>query len=75
MRSSTNRSNGMPDTFSTIGSKPYEALARLEAARQLVAEGRRAEADVQLEQALGFWRSVGASRYVREGEALRAASA
>jgi hypothetical protein len=40
-----------------------------------VAEGRRAEADAQLEQALAFYRSVGATRYIREAEALLAVSA
>jgi hypothetical protein len=44
-------------------------------ARQLVEEGRRAEADVELQRSLAFWREVGATRYVREGEALLAASA
>ena len=48
---------------------------RLCAAEQLVSEGRRAEADEQLRPALAFYRSVGAKRYVREGEALLAASA
>jgi hypothetical protein len=52
-----------------------EAFYRLRAAEQLVVEGRRAEADDQLGPALGFYRSVGATRYVREGEALLAASA
>jgi hypothetical protein len=56
-------------------SVPDEAYARLRAAEALTAEGRRAEADVQLQRSLVFWRSVGASRYVREGEALLAASA
>ena len=50
-----------------------EAFARLRAAEQLLAEGRRAEADDQLHESLAFWRSVRASRYVREGEALLAA--
>jgi AAA ATPase domain len=58
-----------------IGSKPEETEARLRAAEQLVAEGRRAEADEQLQQALEFYRSVGATHYVRECEALLAASA
>jgi thioredoxin-like negative regulator of GroEL len=58
-----------------IGAKPEEAEARLRAAEQLVAEGRRAEADEQLQQALEFYRSVGATHYVRECEALLAASA
>jgi hypothetical protein len=33
------------------------------------------EADVQLERALGFYRSVGATTYIRRAEALFAASA
>jgi hypothetical protein len=40
-----------------------------------VEEGRRAEADVELQRSLAFWREMGATRYVREGEALLAASA
>ncbi|HEX4746395.1 MAG TPA: AAA family ATPase [Gaiellaceae bacterium] len=52
-----------------------EAELRLRAAKVLAAQGRRAEADVQLEQALAFYRSVGATRYIREGEALLAATA
>ncbi|MEX2646998.1 MAG: AAA family ATPase, partial [Gaiellaceae bacterium] len=52
-----------------------EGYLRLRAARQLVAEGRRAEADEQLAKALAFWRSVGATRYVAECEALRARAA
>jgi len=58
-----------------IGAAPHAALARLRAARALIDAGRRAEGDVQLQRALTFWRSVGATRYVREGEALLAASA
>jgi class 3 adenylate cyclase/tetratricopeptide (TPR) repeat protein len=58
-----------------MGSLPDEALARLRAADQLVTAGRRAEADEQLGRALAFFRSVGATRYIREGEALLAASA
>src|SRR5207249_368575 len=37
---------------------PVEARVRLLAARQLAAEGRRAEADEQLRKALAFYRSV-----------------
>ncbi|MGB2874635.1 MAG: AAA family ATPase [Gaiellaceae bacterium] len=58
-----------------IGYRPGEAYARLQAARQLVEQGRRAEADAELHSALAFYREVGATRYVREGEALLAASA
>jgi len=58
-----------------IGSPAHDAFYRLRAAEQLVREGRRAEADEELGPALAFYRSVGATRYVREGEALLAASA
>jgi len=58
-----------------MGSPAHDAFYRLRAAEQLVREGRRAEADEELGPALAFYRSVGATRYVREGEALLAASA
>ena len=58
-----------------MGAVASEAYCRLAAARMLVEEGRRAEADDHLQRALGFYRSVGAARYVREGEGLLAASA
>jgi hypothetical protein len=63
------------DTYSAMGALPEEAEARLRAAEALVREGRRAEADEELERSLAFWRSVGATAYIREGEALLAASA
>jgi tetratricopeptide (TPR) repeat protein len=63
------------DICSLVGNVTSEAFARLRAAEKLLAEGRRADADVQLQKALAFYRSVGATRYVREGEALLAASA
>jgi tetratricopeptide (TPR) repeat protein len=63
------------EIFSEMGALLSAAHARLRAAEQLVGAGRRAEADVQLRQALAFFRSVGAARYVRRGEALLAASA
>jgi class 3 adenylate cyclase/tetratricopeptide (TPR) repeat protein len=63
------------DLYAEIGSLPDEAFARLQAAKQLFAAGQRAEADTQLQRALGFFRQVKASAYLREGEALLAASA
>jgi class 3 adenylate cyclase len=63
------------DRLSVLGHRVDAAHVRLRAAEELVAAGRRAEADEQLQRALAFFRSVGASRYVREGEALLAASA
>jgi hypothetical protein len=61
--------------YEEIGARPFAALASLHAAEGLVAKGRRAEADQELRRALTFFRSVGATRYIREGEALLAASA
>jgi class 3 adenylate cyclase/tetratricopeptide (TPR) repeat protein len=63
------------DLLGDLGLRPDEAHTRLRAARELVGAGRRAEADEQLRRALAFYRTVGATRYVREGEALLAASA
>ena len=56
-----------------IGSRPDEAEARLQAAQQLVAEGRRP--DEQLQRALELYREMGATHYLRECEALLPASA
>jgi len=55
------------ELFAHIGSLPDEAHARLRA-------GQAGDRE-QLQRALAFYRSVGATRYVREGEALLAASA
>ena len=63
------------DILRRMGARPYEALAHLRAAQRLLADGRRTDADTELQKALTFWRSVGATRYIREGEALLAASA
>jgi tetratricopeptide (TPR) repeat protein len=66
---------GAADLLGEIGALSQEAFLRLRAAEQLVGEGHRAEADEQLNRALAFYRSVGATRHIREGEALLAASA
>jgi hypothetical protein len=58
-----------------VGVPPYEAYVRLRAADALVAEGRRSEADEQLGRALAYYRAVGASFYVAQGEALLAKTA
>ena len=60
--------------YSAMGALPEEADARMRAAEVLVGEGRRAEVEAELERSLAFWRSVGATAYLRAGEALRAAS-
>jgi DNA-binding SARP family transcriptional activator/class 3 adenylate cyclase len=61
--------------YAKIGSLPDEAFARLRAAQQLAAGGQQIEASKQLERALVFYREVRASAYLREAEALLAASA
>jgi hypothetical protein len=58
-----------------MGALPEEAFVRLRSAEALVEAGRRADADVQLDRALAFYRSVDATAYIREAEALFAASA
>jgi tetratricopeptide (TPR) repeat protein len=63
------------DRLGELEALPWEAEVRLRAAEALVAAGRRAEADEQLQRALAFFHSVGATRSVRRGEALLAASA
>ena len=72
---STGDFTGAGDVYEKIGAFSEEADARLAAARVHVEAGRRAEADVQLERALAFFRRAGATADVREGEALMAASA
>ena len=62
------------DRYEEIGSLSDEAEARLRAAKSLMASGNVAEGEIQLERALGFYRSVGATRFIREGEALLAAA-
>jgi tetratricopeptide (TPR) repeat protein len=58
------------DVYERIGDRPDEAYARLRAAEQLVAEGRGSEARDQLDRALAFFRSVGATAYLDRAEAL-----
>jgi len=61
--------------FAQMETHPHEAYARLRAAEALVAEDRRAEADKHLARAIDFFRSVGATRYLYEAEALRTVTA
>jgi class 3 adenylate cyclase/tetratricopeptide (TPR) repeat protein len=63
------------DRLRTIGDTASEADVRFFAAEQHAAAGRRAEASVELDLALAFYRSVGATRYIRRGEGLLATSA
>jgi class 3 adenylate cyclase/tetratricopeptide (TPR) repeat protein len=63
------------EMYARIGGPEEEATARLLAAEQLAAKGRRAEADVQLQRALAFYRAVGATRIVARAESLLASTA
>ena len=66
---------GAADLLGEHGWRTGEAFAHLRAAEQLASEGHGAKAQPHLVRALAFYRSVGASRYVRRGEALLPASA
>jgi class 3 adenylate cyclase/tetratricopeptide (TPR) repeat protein len=57
-----------------MGAPAVEAYVRLRAGEAMLAAGGHAEALVQLEPALDFYRSVGATHYVRKAEALIATS-
>jgi tetratricopeptide (TPR) repeat protein len=57
------------------GSHAYAADVRLLAARKLAEGGNAGDADEQVRRALTFYRSVGASAYVREAEQLLSATA
>jgi tetratricopeptide (TPR) repeat protein len=61
------------DMSASMGLKHFETRARVRAARALLKEQCPADAEAQLQQALSWFRSVGASRYIREAEQLRAA--
>jgi DNA-binding SARP family transcriptional activator len=62
------------EVFATMGATTEEAYARLAASRVLVGQGHRADADEQLQRALTFYRTVGASRYLDEGQTVLAVS-
>jgi hypothetical protein len=58
------------DIYAAIGSRPDEADARLEAARQLLAAGAPIEANTELAIALAFYREVGASARIEAARQL-----
>jgi class 3 adenylate cyclase len=66
---------GAADVCEEIGALGSAARWRLLAGQLLAEQGRHAEADVHLEQARRFYRSVGAARYVSQIEALLSATA
>ncbi len=58
------------DICGEMGAASEEAHDRLWLAASLIEQNRRADADIQLQRALAFYRSVGATRYIREAERL-----
>ena len=60
------------DIFADGGAIAIEAGERFWAAHELLEAGRRAEAEEQLEKALAFYRTVGATFFIEQGEALLA---
>ena len=63
------------DRYADVGARTYEAHSRFRAVKRLLDQGQQAAATEQLGRALAFYRSVGATRYIRDGEALLRASA
>jgi hypothetical protein len=59
------------DLLSNSGRKDMEADVRLRAAHALLGQQQREAAAAQVEQALAFFRSVAATRYIREAEEIR----
>ena len=62
------------EIYAGVGYRPFEAEIRLLAAEHLVATGRSEEGEAELEKALVFFRSVGATFYVERGEKLLASA-
>ena len=60
--------------YERIGAKGLEAIARLHAAEDAAAAGRRSEADAELANAQPFFEAEGAKPYIRRCEALLAAA-
>ena len=63
------------DMWAEAGSPTWEARLRLRAAEELIETGRRAEGDAELQKAIAFYRTVGATFFIQRGEQLLAKSA
>jgi class 3 adenylate cyclase/tetratricopeptide (TPR) repeat protein len=62
------------EIYAHVGAPLEEAEARLLGAEQLLDQGRRAEADVQLRKARAFYELAGASRLLAQADSLLAAA-
>ncbi len=58
--------------YHRIEAIPDRAFALLQAGTQLMQQGHQVEGEVELAKSLAFWRRVGATAYVQEGEELLA---
>jgi len=58
------------DLFAGMGAATLEAESRLCAAEELIGAGRRAEAKPSSGRRSTFYRTVGATRYIQQGETL-----
>ena len=63
------------EIFASMPSPTLEAWQRKSAGEHLIQSGRRTEGEAELEKALAFYRSVGATFYIQRGEALLAKTA
>jgi class 3 adenylate cyclase/tetratricopeptide (TPR) repeat protein len=63
------------DVLAEIGSLSHEAYLRLLASERFLSDGRWSEAEEQLQRTLVFFREVGATAYIRRGEAILASTA
>ena len=63
------------EIWAEAGSPTWEARLRLRAAEELIETGRRAEGETELQKALAFYRTVGATFYIQRGEQLLAKTA
>ena len=63
------------DLFGEMGVLTFQALHRFAAGEALFAAGRREEGAAELERALAFYRTVGATAFLRRGDALLGAKA
>ena len=61
---------GAADALAELGKVNDEAYLRLRIGERLLTEGREDEGRAQLEKSLAFWRSVRATRFIAEAEAL-----
>ena len=58
------------DRYAEMGAPSLEAFHRFASGERLLAAGRREEGEAELERALAFYRSVGATDFLRRGDAL-----